>query len=394
MASRTTPGPVLAGRAGVAVAAVALVVTASGLTAPAGSGALRGSEWALTTLKAEQAWQINKGRGVTVAVIGTGVDASHPDLKGRVVKGADLADYATGDGTRDQGMAEVQGTHAAGIIAGTGRNYRGDGLYGLAPQARVLPVRVYRNDAPVAAATAAGIRYAADHGAQVIDVTVSFAQPTEELRSAIMDAAQHNALVVAGAGDNGRIGNAATYPAAYRGVVAVAATDKKGNVWPDSHHGRDVALTAPGVDILTTARNADYWTGSSTAYAASWVAASAALLRAEHPRWTVAQVIEKLTDTADRKNPPRWDARYGYGIVDPTGALAGRASSSLTAGKQPTDRAAATQGRTASRSSDAGPMVVVTAVTALLLVLAIIAWLLIRRSVTPSDDDSVEQPRP
>ncbi|MFF4805103.1 S8 family serine peptidase [Streptomyces sp. NPDC001351] len=381
------PGPttagVFAGRALVGAAALALTVAASVTThpagyraAPAGSGSLRGSEWALSALRADQDWESSQGQGVTVAVIGTGVDASHPDLKGRVVKGADLADYATGNGTRDQGMAEVQGTHVAGIIAGTGRNYSGDGMYGLAPQARILPVRVYRNDAPVAAATAAGIRYAARQGAKVIDVAVSFPRPSEELRSAIEYAAQSDALVVAGAGDDGRTGNAASYPAAYPGVVAVAASDKRGDVWPDSHYGRDVALTAPGVDILTTARNEDYWTGSSSAYAASWVAASAALVRGEHPRWNVAQVIQRLTDTADRKAPPRYDVHHGYGVVDPAKALAGRASSQ-----------ADTQNRITTRSSDTGPALVVAAVTGTLLVLTVIAWLLIRRRITPSDDD-------
>lgn len=387
MADRSTSGAGLAARTGAAVAALALVVTVSSTAAPADSGALRDSEWALSALKADRAWEVSRGQGVTVAVIGTGVDASHPDLKGRVIKGADLADYATGDGTRDQGDAEVQGTHAAGIIAGTGRNFSGDGLYGLAPEARVLPVRVFRDDAPVVAATASGIRHAAREGAQVINVTVSFSEPSEELRAAVEYASQSDALVVAGAGDNGRTGNAATYPAAYPGVVAVSAIDKKGKVWPDSHQGRDVSLAAPGVDILTTDRKGDYWTGSGTAYAASWVAASAALLRAEHPRWTVAQVIEQLTDTAGGKDYPTRNDLIGFGIVAPATALADSSGAAASAKALSGDRTADTEGRASAESSDAEPMVVVLAVTAALLLLTVLAWLLIRRSVTPSDDD-------
>jgi subtilisin family serine protease len=383
MAGRSTSGAGLAIRAGAAVAALALTLTLSSTAAPADSGALRESEWALDYLKADRAWEVSRGQGVTVAVIGTGVDASHPDLKGRVIKGADLADYATGDGTRDQGEAEVQGTHAAGIIAGTGRNFGGDGLYGLAPDARVLPIRVFRDKAPVVAATASGIRHAAREGAQVINVTVSFSEPSEELRTAVEYASQSNALVVAGAGDNGKSGSAATYPAAYPGVVSVSAIDKKSKIWPDSHQGRDVILAAPGVDILTTDRSGEYWTGSGTGLAASWVAASAALVRAEHPRWNVARVIENLTDSASGHNYPTRNDRIGLGIVAPASALGDSSGAAASARELSNDRTGDAQGP----SSDAGPALIVLAVTTTLLVLAVIAWLLIRRSVTPSDND-------
>ncbi|MGW0821029.1 S8 family serine peptidase [Streptomyces sp. NPDC002845] len=373
-------GTVLARRAGAVIAAMTLVVTAAGAAAPADDGSLRESEWALTALKAEQAWDFSRGEGVTVAVIGTGVDASHPDLTGRVLFGR-----TTVEGTRDEGTAAVQGTHAAGIIAGTGRNYKGDGMYGLAPGARVLPSRVYRDDTALSAATAREIMNAARRGAQVIVVTVSFPRPSDALQTAVEFAAKKDALVVAGAGDNGGTGNAATYPTAYPGVLTVAATDKKGAVWPDSRHGKDVDLAAPGVDILTTARNDDYWTGSSTAYAASWVAASAALLRARHPNWTVDRVTEKLTTTATDKGPAGRDARYGFGLVAPAAALADSASPSPEA--LSADQVVETEERDAARSSDTGPILVLAATTAGLVVLAVVAWLLIRRSVSPSDDE-------
>ncbi|MFI6931113.1 S8 family serine peptidase [Streptomyces sp. NPDC050287] len=395
MAGHTASGAVRAGRALVGTAALTLTVFTSLTAAPAGSGtggapadsgSLRGSEWALTALKAEQAWKTSKGRGVTVAVIGTGVDASHPDLKGRVLKGADVGDGSTVDGRRDQGAAQVQGTHQAGIIAGTGRNYRGDGLHGLAPQAHILPFRVFRNDKALTAATARAIMNAARQGAQVIDVTVSSPQPSDDLRTAVEYAAQQGALVVAGAGDTGRTGNEASYPAAFPQVLSVAATDKKGSVWPGSHHGKDVDLAAPGVDILTTARNDGYWTGSGTGYAAGWVAASAALLRAEHPKWTVSQVTRELTRTATHHKSAAWDPRYGFGIVASAAALADHRSPPAASGK-PANQAVAASDRTAYHSSDTGPTMVVAAVMGALIVLAVPAWFLIRRSVTPSDDD-------
>ncbi|KUO14547.1 serine protease [Streptomyces dysideae] len=348
---------------------------------------MRGSQWALTALKAEQAWKTSKGAGVTVAVIGSGVDASHPDLTGRVVKGADLGDGSTVDGTHDQGPQDRQGgTHAAGIIAATGRNYQGDGVHGLAPDARVLPLRVYRNDSPAPTATAKAVRYAADHGARVIDVTVGFTKPSDALRSAVEYALGRGAVIVTGAGDNGRTGDEVTYPAAYPGVVAVAATDKKGAIWPNSHHGEHVTLTAPGVDILATAPGGDYWTGSGTQYAASWVAATAALLRAEHPRWTGDQVVRKLTGAASGKSSSGQDPRHGFGAVAPAAALADRTAPSPTpsASAVPAaDPTADARDSIADRPENPAAYVTLLAVGAGLIVLAAIAWFLIRRSASP-----------
>ncbi|MGY6024584.1 S8 family serine peptidase [Streptomyces spinosirectus] len=380
MAGRTTPSATFATRTGAAVAALALAVTVP-TAAAADSGALRGSEWALTALKADQAWEISRGAGVKVAVIGTGVDATHPDLTGRVVRSTDV------DGTRDEGTGAIQGTNAAGIIAGTGRNYSGDGLIGLAPEARVLPFSVYRDNTALTAATARAIMDAARQGAKVIDVTVGFRGPSDDLKTAIESAAHRDALVVAGAGDTGGSGNAETYPAAYPSVLSVAATNKKGVIWPDSHHGRDVDLAAPGVDILTTAKNRDYWTGSGTGLAASWVAASAALLRSEHPKWTAADVSRELTQTAVQQGKADWNARYGRGIVDPTAALSQSADQSGSPRVLSADRPAGGQDHSASSSSDTGPVLIVGAVTAVLFVLAVVAWLLIRRSVSSTDED-------
>jgi subtilisin family serine protease len=189
---------------------------------------------------------------------------------------------------------------------------------------------------------------------------------------------------VAGAGDTGRTGNAASYPAAFPQVLSVAATDKKGSVWSGSHHGKDVDLAAPGVDILTTARNDGYWTGTGTGYAAGWVAASAALLRAEHPKWTVGQVTRELTETATHHTKAAWDPRYGFGIVASAAALADHGS---PPSEKPANQAVAASDRTTAHASDTGPTMVVAAVMGALIVLAVPAWILIRRSVTPSDDD-------
>lgn len=388
MISRRPP----AGRALLAATAMALTLTAGVAARPADSGALSESEWALTALKADRAWDVSKGKGVTVAVIGTGVDASHPDLRGRVVVGADFGDGASGNGTRDHGAEGEQGTHAAGIIAGTARNFRGDGMYGLAPEARVLPIRVYRDGKPAADATAKAIRHAARSGAQVINVTVSFTRPGKALRSAVDYAVKKmDVVVVAGAGDNGKDGNRPTYPASLPGVVSVSATDKKGAVWPASHNGRTVTLAAPGVGILTTARAGDYWTGDGTAYAAPWVAAGAALLRAEHPRWTSGQIVQKLIDTAERKGSSGRNASYGFGIVAPAAALADRAAPSASASPSLTGQAADQSdravGSSAYASSETAALITVGAVTVVLAILAVISLILISRRKPPPGGD-------
>lgn len=374
-----------AGRAGAVIAAMTLALATPALASDTDSGALHDSEWALTTLKAERAWKFSKGAGVTVAVIGTGVDATHPDLRGRVAPGKDFA----GGGspvTRDDGNEDEQSTHAAGIIVGTGRNYRGDGVYGLAPRARVMPLGVYRDGKPQAAATARAIRHAASHGAHIIHVAVSFKHPSPALKSAVKYAADQDAVVVAGAGDNGKDGNRPTYPAALPGVVAVVATDKKGAVWTSSHHGGATTLAAPGVAILTTAGNNDYWTGDGTGYAAPWVAAGAALLRSEHPRWNSRQIVRKLIDTADRKGSAGHDPRYGYGVIAPAKALADRAapppSAEPIAAPSPHRTKAAADSHAAG---DTSALVTIGVVAAVLVVLAILAVVLISRRPPPGN---------
>lgn len=378
-----------AGRAGAVIAAMTLALATPAAASDSDSGGLHESEWALTALKAERAWIFSKGAGVTVAVIGTGVETTHPDLRGRIVAGKDFAGGTGGADTRDDVRATEQSTHAAGIIVGTGRNYRGDGVFGLAPEARVMPLGVYRDGRPLADATAKAIRHAASHGAHIIDMAVSFKRPTPALRSAVKYAVGKDAVVVAGAGDNGKDGNRPTYPASLPGVVAVVATDKKGAVWTSSHHGGKTILAAPGVSILTTSGNNTYWTGDGTGFAAPWVAAGAALLRSEHPRWNANQVIQKLIDTADRKGSAGHDPRYGYGVIAPAKALADRAAPPASAEPSAPRRHAVAKPAAASRSKgDESALVTIGVVAGVLVVLAVLAVVLISRRRPPGNSDN------
>ncbi|CAM5335301.1 Peptidase S8/S53 domain-containing protein OS=Streptomyces antimycoticus OX=68175 GN=SANT12839_046470 PE=3 SV=1 [Streptomyces antimycoticus] len=168
----------------------------------------------------------------------------------------------------------------------------------------------------------------------------------------------------------------------------MVATDKKGAVWTSSHHGGKTLLAAPGVSILTTSGNSDYWTGDGTGFAAPWVAAGAALLRSEHPRWNANQVVQKLIDTADRKGSAGHDPRYGYGVIAPAKALADRAAPPASAElSAPRRHPAATPAASADKTDgDKSALVTIGVVAGVLVVLAVLAVVLISRRRPPSDN--------
>ena len=252
-----------------AVAAAGSALPASARELAPAARAVNAAEWWLPALDAPAAWRAapGEGRGVTVAVLSTGVDGSHPDLTGTVTTGPDFAKTGRGPG---QAYWADEGTAVASLIAGHGHGAGGaEGITGIAPGARILSVQVtleyddpLDSDAAMTgrlpAAIAEGIRYAVDHGASVISLpldpgTMSAAgngnpaadgSPAE--RAAVAYAIAHDVLLVAPAGDNGGGGNAVNYPAAYPGVIAVGATARDGELAPFTNTGAYVALTAPG----------------------------------------------------------------------------------------------------------------------------------------------------
>lgn len=206
---------------------------------PAEADALRAQEWALQAVHAQQAWRTTKGEGVTVAVLDTGVDANHPDLEGQVLPEQDLVGFGAGPG--DSAWAQ-HGTGMASIIAGHGHGRgRENGVLGLAPAAKILPVRVILEDddsererarTEKAGALADGIRWAADHGADVINMSLGddseSAHPEPREDAAIQYALGKGIPVVASAGNGGQKGNHVSYPAAYPGVIAATAVTHLG----------------------------------------------------------------------------------------------------------------------------------------------------------------------
>ncbi|MBT2490192.1 type VII secretion-associated serine protease mycosin [Streptomyces sp. ISL-96] len=312
------------------LAATALALVPAPPAAHADS--IRAQQWALDALHTEEAWRTTKGKGITVAVLDTGVDGSHPDLEGRVLAGKDLIGFGAGKG--DRAWAR-HGTAMAGIIAGHGSGPgRADGVVGIAPEAKILPVRVILEGGDPARkrarstrgnALAQGIRWAADHGADVINLSLGddskSAHPEPAEDAAVQYALAKGAVVVASAGNSGEDGDHISYPAAYPGVIAVAAVDSAGTHASFSTSRWYATVSAPGVDVIIADPDRRYYEGWGTSAASAFVSGAAALVRSAYPDLTPAQVKKLLADTA--RNAPaggRDDAR-GYGFVDPAAAI-------------------------------------------------------------------------
>jgi type VII secretion-associated serine protease mycosin len=301
--------------------AVIALFTAVGLAvpAPAQADAIRDRQWHLDYLDIAAAHKITRGEGVTVAVVDTGVDHQHLDLKGALLKGKSFA------GDRDDGWGDRDGhgTAMASLIAGRGHgpSHR-DGALGIAPKAKIMPVRVNRTGLADNRAIEQGIEWAADHGADI----VSFAGggPAEgNLREAVSHALEKGVVIVASAGNTASGDEQVAWPAAAPGVVAVSGTDRDGEFTNASVTGLEVVLSAPAERIMGagSGKRGRYFAGTGTSGSTAIVAGVAALMKSKYPDLDAANVINRLIATADDRGPDGRDEQYGYGIVDPVKAL-------------------------------------------------------------------------
>ncbi|MFJ4774789.1 type VII secretion-associated serine protease mycosin [Streptomyces sp. NPDC088762] len=287
---------------------------------PAHAETIRSQQWHLDTMKADDIWKISTGKGITVAVIDTGVKTI-PELEGQVLPGKDfLAGKADGDEHTDY---DGHGTGMAALIAGTGKHPSGDGAYGLAPGAKILPIRVPNvlegDDTP---SKTAAIRWAADSDAKIINISSGRPGKPEadrERAEAVRYALSKGKLIFAAVGNSGDTLNEVAYPGATPGVVGVGAVDADGKPTKETQHGPQVDLAAPGIDIVMAC------TGKSglckthgTSDASALASASAALLWSAHPDWTNNQVLRVLLNTAGKPTDGAQRNDYiGYGIVRP-----------------------------------------------------------------------------
>lgn len=280
---------------------------------------VRLGQWQLDMLDGAAAWQHSTGAGVTVAVIDSGVAAGHPDLHGQVLPGLDLVKPEGGDGTADEAG---HGTTVAGFIAG--RNDDGDGVVGLAPGAKVLPIRVLdaKNEYKEPSVIAEAIAWAADHGAKVINLSLGSGTSDKALAEAIAYAFARDVVVVACVGNAMSTGSTKIWhPAREPGVLAVTALRPDGKLWADSLIGAETVLAAPGSSLTGASPRGGYQEVEGTSFAAPLVSATAALIRSKWPDMSAANVIQRLIFTADDAGAPGRDFKYGFGVLDPVAAL-------------------------------------------------------------------------
>lgn len=314
---------------GVAVAGVMLGVG----VAPAAADGVRQADWALAALHAQAAWRVTQGQGVTVAVLDTGVDGTHPDLTGQVLPGKDEVGFGAKRG--DRAWAR-HGTGMAAIIAGHGHGAGNSaGVLGIAPRARILPVRVILEDKDPQRAKARtsrgsalpdGIRWAVDHGADVINLSLgddsATAAPVAAEDDAIQYALGKGVVVVASAGNGGEEADRSSYPAAYPGVIAVAAVDRDGVHAPFSTRRWYASVSAPGMDVVIADPDRTYYEGWGTSAASAYVSGAAALIRSAYPRLSPAQVKQVLQSTTRHRPQGGRSDELGTGMIDPAAALA------------------------------------------------------------------------
>ncbi|GAA4769778.1 type VII secretion-associated serine protease mycosin [Streptomyces sanyensis] len=294
---------------------------------PAQAETIREQQWHLDLMQADEMWKVSTGKGITVAVVDTGVDDSLPELKGQVKEGLNLSAEPGNSKVDNDG----HGTTMAMLIAGTGSR-PGGGSYGLAPDAKILSIKMPRgNEGTKLAwnpkvwqpALSKAIRHAVDSGAKVINISLAVWDQSEENIEAVKYAWEKGALIFAGVGNDGDGANRVMYPAATPGVVGVSAIDRNGTVTAESQSGPQVDLAAPGDEIISSCLGgSQLCEGHGTSDATALASASAALIWSKYPEWTNNQVLRVMINTAGKaKNGMERTDRGGYGVVRPRIAL-------------------------------------------------------------------------
>ena len=295
-------------------------------------------QWVLGMLNVETAWSVTQGAGVTVAVIDSGVNPDVSDLLGSVITGPDYTGVTTSPASGNWG---VHGTWMASLIAGHGHDAGLNGVIGVAPEARILSVRVIPDrtdphygkyerepETVIQRSLANGIAYAVAHGAQVISMSIGYSAPSGAVREELLKAYDRGVVVIASAGnsggpaDSGRVDAPESFPANYPSVISVGAVKESGAVAGFSSDNLSVQVAAPGVSVPAQGRDGDYWLVSGTSPACALVAGVAALIKSKYPRLAPDLVANALTSTTTDQPPKGYDSQVGFGIVDAAAALA------------------------------------------------------------------------
>jgi subtilisin family serine protease len=282
-----------------------------------------GSEWHLDKVNAPAAWDLGQGKGVTVAILDSGIESSHPDLAAQIVPGFNFFDNNTN-------TADVygHGTSVAGVAAAATNN--GVGVAGVAGQAKIMPVRVSdSNGWAYTSMIAQGITYAADHGARVANASFGGVAGSSAIQNSAQYMKNKGGLVFVSAGNNGIDENITPTTT----LIAVSATDEWDNRTSWSSYGNFVSLAAPGI-TYTTRTGASYGQVMGTSFSSPLAAGVAALVMSANPALGSAEVEKLLFSTAADLGTTGRDNIYGYGRVDAGAALKAAAANSIPADTQ------------------------------------------------------------
>ena len=288
---------------------------------------IRSGEYWLTQYGISSAWSTTEGKGITIAVIDTGVDGTVPDLSGAVTGGVDYSGQGAPNGEKPVGDASERnhGTMVASLAAGRGTG-GGDGLIGVAPEANILSISIGFG----AAATnsddqiAEAVTWATNHGANIINMSLTrntLAWP-ESWDKAFLYAMQHNVVIVAAAGNRGSGTTEVGAPATMPGVLTVAGVDRNEKASIDaSAQGITIGVSAPSEQLLGAIPGGGYVEWEGTSGSTPIVAGVLALVMASHPGITAANAINRVISTATDAGAKGVDPIYGYGLVNAEAAV-------------------------------------------------------------------------
>ncbi|GID25372.1 subtilase family protein [Paractinoplanes brasiliensis] len=330
---------------------------------PARADVWRDRQWYFPEMRLEQAQQLGKGgAGVTVAVIDTGVDTRHRDLRGATVPGW----VVTRNEPSDDVDTGPHGTGIATLIAGRGHG-SGRGLLGVAPRSKVMPIRPVNDDLLISN----GIKWAVEHGAKVVNMSFDL-ESDQVLADAIAEAYANDVVLVASAGNGG---GGVVEPAAFPHVIAVGSVGRDNRIASFSNRGPEVDLVTYGVSIPVARPGGKYAVSNGTSLSSALVAGGVALIRARYPDMRAEEVVDRLLSTAVDRGAGGRDDRYGEGQMDLIAALtAPRAGKSAPPSPGPARNTA-----TASSTDDSGvPPLLIVGVGVLVFVAGLAFFMVVR----------------
>lgn len=267
---------------------------------------LYASQTYLQQIRAEAAWDVvTENRSITIAVVDTGVDLTHVDLRSNLVRGVNLIDRSK-QPQDDNG----HGTNVAGIIGAVGNNEQG--IAGIVWRTRIMPIKALEaNGSGDESKLGEGIRYAVDNGAKIVVLSLGLYKYSPFMQEVVQHAEDNGVLLVAATGNDGQ---AVKYPAAYPTVLAVGGVNQNNTITNKSNFGPELDIVAPW-QVYTTAKDGGYVTNEGTSMAAPQAAGAAALILAKYPNMKPYQIRNLLRQTAQDIGPNGWDEQSGYGML-------------------------------------------------------------------------------